>query len=39
MSRIKNYLVRQSRRNAKDLAYDFCVVGGFFTCIYIGFIQ
>lgn len=39
MSRFKNYIVKQSRRPARDLAYDFFVVGGFFACLYFGFIQ
>lgn len=39
MNRIKNYFIRQSERDLRDLIFDFIVVGGFFTCVYIGFIQ
>jgi len=39
MNSFKNYIVRQKNRRAVDLAYDFFVVGGFFACVYFGFIH
>ena len=39
MNRIKNYFIRQANRPAQGLLFDFVLVGGFFTCVYIGFIQ
>ena len=38
MNRIKNYFARQANRPARDLAFDFVVVGSFVACVYFGFI-
>lgn len=39
MKKIKNYFIFQASRPNSDLAFDFFIVGGFFYCIYIGFIH
>ena len=39
MSKLGNYIKRQAERRPMDLAYDFFIVGGFATCVYIGFIH
>ena len=36
---IKMYFVKQANRRASHLVYDFVVVGGFFACVYYGFIE
>jgi hypothetical protein len=38
MNRIKNYFINQASRPARDLAFDFFVVGSFVACVYFGFI-
>jgi hypothetical protein len=39
MSKFTNYITRQAQRPLLDLTHDFVVVGGFFVCVYFGFIQ
>jgi len=39
MNSIKNYFVNQAQRRPADLAFDFVVIGGFFACVYFGFIH
>ena len=39
MKKFTNYITRQAQRPLIDLTHDFIVVGGFFLCVYFGFIQ
>ena len=39
MNKFKEYIKRQASRSPMDLAFDFLVVGGLFTCVYLGFFQ
>ena len=39
MSKFTNYITRQAQRPVLDHTHDFVVVGGFFACVYFGFIQ
>tara|TARA_B100000927_G_C16424182_1_gene452707 strand:- start:200 stop:319 length:120 start_codon:yes stop_codon:yes gene_type:complete len=39
MNKIKGYFIRQATRPGFDLAADFVIIGGLFTCIYFGWIH
>ena len=39
MNKFKKYISRQASRSPMDLTFDLLVVGGFFTCLYFGFIH
>ena len=39
MSKFTNYILNQASRPAVDLAHDFFIVGGFFVCVYFGFVH
>ena len=39
MNSIKNYFAKQANRPARDLTFDFVVVGSLVVCVYFGFIQ